>query len=1832
MKVECLPGSIVVVILMIVISSSFFPSIASPISQTQKTTSFAYTTHLPVRIDGNEGFSEQGWPGDGTAYDPYVISGLDIDAVSENGIDIRNTTVYFSIEKCIIHDGASNFHGINLYNCANGTVSNNNCLRNWYGVYLYSSNNNTIGNNNCSNNLLGMELSYSRDNVIRNNTCYNNSYGIYFYSSSDNTIRNNTYSSNNHYGMWFFSSSDGNSLSNNFCSNNGWCGIRLHSSSNNWIWNNTFIGNHGSGSISDPLANQANDDGTNNHWNSTSGYGNWWSDCKTPDILAPLGIIDEPYNVMGGSSAKDHYPRAFQTCTITSPTSASTFTTTWGWIKLVGSAYDQIAVTNVIWSNSLGGSGVAYMTPQYGGTIVTWQSRGNVQLFPGVNVITATAYNHANKCAVDILTVTYCGNFEKVPPACMITSPTSASTYLTNWGWINLIGTASDDVGVNNVAWSNSLGGSGVAYMTPQYGGTSVSWQSRGNVQLFSGVNSITVTVHDSAGNTATDVLTVTYDSVPPACKILSPTSSTTYLTNSGTINLSGSVSDNIAVGTVTWYNLATRISGIAAGTTSWSIPSITINEGSNLIYVNATDNAGNKGSDAIWVTSDSTRGSRVTFAGVPTGTTQSIQYLDIMGNTATDVVVIDGALWFMYRSSNNAEVARYHPYYPGSSWNISFEAYAPKTGSAYIGMDPGRFGLRAIIKSGSTELAGVEIAVGNSTSEGIYVLEGSTWNLVRHDIAPAFPGGDSSNGEKADRYVVSFELKQGIITAMVRHTVLGTLLVRSFPADMADAVIHLCSDSTVRMGGSAPYIRSVNGGWMVDDLTIRGPDTTYPILPLLWLEAPQGGPVRVKMMDEGGVPIAVQMRIANKVAVRSGSYYEASYPRTVNWSVETMIDVDTGPVIFRDSVKVTTTSTVLGARVTNWWGGWAWVSVLGTDDCKGFGTTKSIYSGYDHPLTAYVMTRSGSSADILASQSELALHLPHDFLNWKTMNWSGAVASANSGHSQLESYYTYASRWDNPAYVGKGDTYISLANPGSAATYQMMFAQYQRGTRIMGDSSNFVDTVAGNSSLYGSWILPNSHWWTTPGHSWQPSRPEDMLDSYRAWNTDGNGAPWNIVKSIASQGGLLRIYNHQSIKSNAATVVHWIVDPKTNFSYENWKATDGEVASYVYASHTTSISKNISAGSMAYDICRQNPKAAGYWLVPVTVAIDLLGRHVSQVCVIEHTSNGDVTKILRPLLSKRVMDLGYDIRNDTLFVSDFFNASATIIVTTLTVTITDPTSDPNMNASWHMICLKGTASEGVKVTVVTWSNSLGGSGVAYLTPQWGGPIVSWQSRGNVYLLPGTNVITVKAFDSAGNNASDTLAVLYDPTPPSCMITKPGTDPYINNINSINIAGTASDNVGVTSVKWSNAATGNSGTAIGTTSWSVAVINLNLGNNLITVTSYGDTGKTASDTLTVVYDPTVPTCIITKPASDLYCNTTGSINLAGMASDDSLVTTVTWANDRGGSGTCSGTNSWSQNNIILYAGWNNITVTAWDNGVPQKNGSDSIRAIYDVTNPTITITSPTAMTRYDTTGTTANLGGIAWDNINITTISWINTRGGFGSQTGKTSWTINSIPLFAGWNNITVTVTDEAGNTGSDTFSVIRDNVIPTCVITMPASDFVYTASGKFNLSGTAYDNIGIVSVMWMNAATCASGICTGMTSWSQNGIALNSGNNVIIVTTYDAASNSANDSITVINGIIPNVTITNPTSSPTMTTGWHMIYLVGTASDDSFVTRVVWSNSLGGSGVAYMTPQYGGTSVTWQSRGNVLLYQGDNVITVTAYDDVGNSATDVLTVIYTEV
>ncbi|MBN1677622.1 MAG: right-handed parallel beta-helix repeat-containing protein [Candidatus Thermoplasmatota archaeon] len=146
--------------------------------------------HDPIRIDNDGEFattaSMEGWQGNGSEGNPYLIGGYEIDASGDKeGIMMGNTTVYFVIADCYI--SGSSDSGIKLLNARNGLIENVVCYScGYHGIYLYSATDNAVVNVSCSGNSIdGIGITDSPGNSLAECNCSHNSGdGISIYSSS----------------------------------------------------------------------------------------------------------------------------------------------------------------------------------------------------------------------------------------------------------------------------------------------------------------------------------------------------------------------------------------------------------------------------------------------------------------------------------------------------------------------------------------------------------------------------------------------------------------------------------------------------------------------------------------------------------------------------------------------------------------------------------------------------------------------------------------------------------------------------------------------------------------------------------------------------------------------------------------------------------------------------------------------------------------------------------------------------------------------------------------------------------------------------------------------------------------------------------------------------------------------------------------------------------------------------------------------------------------------------------------------------------------------------------------------------------------------------------------------------------------------------------------------------------------------------------------------------------------------------------------------------------------------------------------------------------------
>lgn len=461
------------------------------------------------------------------------------------------------------------------------------------------------------------------------------------------------------------------------------------------------------------------------------------------------------------------------------------------------------------------------------------------------------------------------------------------------------------------------------------------------------------------------------------------------------------------------------------------------------------------------------------------------------------------------------------------------------------------------------------------------------------------------------------------------------------------------------------------------------------------------------------------------------------------------------------------------------------------------------------------------------------------------------------------------------------------------------------------------------------------------------------------------------------------------------------------------------------------------------------------------------------------------------------------------------------------TVDITGPASDATYTTTSNSISLSGTAFDDFGVTYVNWTNAAtSGSGTA-------SGLTSWNIF-NMDLAVGANFITVTAYDAAGNSGTDTITVTYelDTTDPIVAISSPSSSgSFTTTANSVSLAGTASDNVGVTSVTWSNAGTGSSGTCSGTTTWSASSLSLVPGTNVITVTAHDTASNQGTASLTVTYnapDTTDPSGSITSPTNGSvhYTNETVVV-VSGTAADNKGVAQVNWSNAAtGASGTCVGTTNWSAS-IDLQEGENVIRVRVYD--AAGNYLVLELMVIMDQVGPEVELSQPSADTTVLTNSTSIDLGGNASDDHLVGSVTWRNAANSeHGTCNGTSNWYAADIPLEEGENEITITVRDAAGNEESFTLLVMVDSISPSLAITSPTGGELTTNTTSVSVAGSVSDAGEVVSVNWTNSRGGSGTATVSEGNWSVNGITLSEGANLIRVTARDAFNNTASITITV--------------------------------------------------------------------------------------------------------
>ncbi|HET7486611.1 MAG TPA: Ig-like domain-containing protein [Acidimicrobiales bacterium] len=312
------------------------------------------------------------------------------------------------------------------------------------------------------------------------------------------------------------------------------------------------------------------------------------------------------------------------------------------------------------------------------------------------------------------------------------------------------------------------------------------------------------------------------------------------------------------------------------------------------------------------------------------------------------------------------------------------------------------------------------------------------------------------------------------------------------------------------------------------------------------------------------------------------------------------------------------------------------------------------------------------------------------------------------------------------------------------------------------------------------------------------------------------------------------------------------------------------------------------------------------------------------------------------------------------------------------TVSITAPAGGATVSGT---VAVSGSASDNVGVSAVAVAVDGGAWATASGTSSWSW---AWSAAG---VANGAHTIAARATDAAGNTSTTSATVtvsnpVADTTAPSVAIGAPAAGSTVS--GTVAVSGTSSDNTSVARVDVAVDG-GPYATASGTSSWSWSWASSTVANGTHTITARAtDTSgnaASASRTVTVsnpVADTTAPAVAVSAPAAG--ATVTGSVAVAGTASDNAGLSRVDVAVDGGAWNTASGTSSWS---------W------SWASG-GVANGSHTVTARATDTSGNATTASVTVSVQNSTVAPT-------------TQGSWVSPEGVHINVNSAGPWTISQI-------------------------------------------------------------------------------------------------------------------------------------------------------------------------------------------------------------------------------
>ena len=488
-------------------------------------------------------------------------------------------------------------------------------------------------------------------------------------------------------------------------------------------------------------------------------------------------------------------------------------------------------------------------------------------------------------------------------------------------------------------------------------------------------------------------------------------------------------------------------------------------------------------------------------------------------------------------------------------------------------------------------------------------------------------------------------------------------------------------------------------------------------------------------------------------------------------------------------------------------------------------------------------------------------------------------------------------------------------------------------------------------------------------------------------------------------------------------------------------------------------------------------------------------------------------------------------------------NDVVTVDTSAPTVSLTSPTSATTFTSA-QTVTIAAAASDNVGVSKVELYN-----GTALLATDTTAPhSFAWaiSSAHN-----GNHSLTAKAYDTTGNSkvSSATAVTVNIPVPdltaPTVSITSPANATIFTTAQTVTIAASASDNVGVSKVELYN------GTALLATdttaphSFAWAITSANNGSHSLTVKAYDAAGNSTVSTVAVtvnipVQDLSAPTVSLTNPTAGTTFTSAQTVTIAANASDNVGVSRVEFYN-----GTTLLKNDTTSPYFVDWAissannGSHNLSAKAYDAAGNSTVSTVTVTvniAVQDLSAPTVSLSSPAAGTTF-TSAQTVTITANASDNVGVSRVEFYNGATLLKNDTTSpydVPWTISSANN--GIHTLTAKAYDAAGNSKVSSAVIatvnipVQDLSAPTVSLTSPTAGTTFTSAQTVRIAASATSSTGVSKVDFYNGTTLLKNDTTSpyFVDWAITNA--NNGNHNLTAKAYDAAGNVTNAATVAIN------------------------------------------------------------------------------------------------------